>query len=91
MCEWNVPTTRLPSRTAARSIAFQSAGWIQKLRGRVLTEAIVNGKTIKPGAGVSRSAPAAGGLMTVLQYQDAGGVRYFDVAGFPGRTLGLDR
>ena len=36
MCEWNVPTTRLPSRTAARSIAFQSAGWIQKLSGRVL-------------------------------------------------------
>jgi len=26
----------------------------------------------------------------VVQYQRVSGQRYFDVAGFPGRTLGLD-
>ena len=62
-----------------------------KLVGRVLTEALTGGKAIKPSAGVLRSAPAPGGWLTVLQYQDADGVRYFDAAGFPLRTVGLAR
>ena len=35
------------------------------------------------------SAPAANGQKTVLEYQRVGGTRYFDAAGFPGRTVGL--
>jgi len=37
-----------------------------------------------------RSAPAEGGLRTVLDYQVVGTTRYFDAAGFPGRTVGLN-
>ena len=36
------------------------------------------------------SKPAANGLMTVVKYQRVLTQRYFDVAGFPGRTVGLD-
>jgi hypothetical protein len=37
-----------------------------------------------------KSEPAAGGLRTVLKLQRVGSQRYFDAAGFPGRTVGLD-
>jgi len=37
-----------------------------------------------------KSKPAANGLRTVLNFQRVGTQRYFDAAGFPGRTLGLD-
>jgi len=37
-----------------------------------------------------KSAPSADGLRTVLNFQRVGSQRYFDVAGFPGRTVGLD-
>jgi hypothetical protein len=37
-----------------------------------------------------RSAPGANGLRTVLMYQSVGKTMYFDAAGFPGRTVGLD-
>jgi hypothetical protein len=36
-----------------------------------------------------RSAPSANGLVTELRYQDVGTLRYFDAAGFAGRTVGL--
>ena len=36
-----------------------------------------------------QSEPAANGLRTVLNYQQVGSTRYFDAAGFPGRTVGL--
>ena len=36
------------------------------------------------------SKPSANGLRTVLNFQRVGAQRYFDVAGFPGRTLGLE-
>ena len=61
------------------------------LMGRVVSEAIPNGITPK-AAVASRliSKPGDNGLRTVVQYQRVLGQRYFDVAGFPGRTLGLD-
>ena len=37
-----------------------------------------------------RSDRAEGGLRTVLKLQRVGSQRYFDAAGFPGRTVGLD-
>jgi arylsulfatase A-like enzyme len=60
-----------------------------KLVGRVLNEAMPGGATPKFVARSMRSAPAKSGVRTVLNYQVVGGTRYFDAAGFPGRTVGL--
>jgi arylsulfatase A-like enzyme len=61
-----------------------------KLIGRVVTEAMPNGATPTASAEQVRSRFAANGLRTVLNFQRVGDQRYFDTAGFPGRTLGLD-
>ena len=61
-----------------------------KLIGRVMTEAMPNGATPQAFAGTVKSQPSAGGLRTVLNFQRVGTQRYFDAAGFPGRTLGLE-
>jgi hypothetical protein len=61
-----------------------------KLTGRVLTEASVNGAPISAKAGVLKSAPDDFGHTTELKYQTIGSTRYFDAAGYHGRTLGLD-
>jgi hypothetical protein len=60
------------------------------LVGRVMTEAMPNGATPQAYAGTVKSKPAANGLRTVLNFQRVGTQRYFDTAGFPGRTLGLE-
>lgn len=60
------------------------------LIGRVMTEAMPNGATPKAFSGSVKSQPSANGLRTVLMFQRVGTQRYFDAAGFPGRTLGLD-
>jgi hypothetical protein len=61
-----------------------------RLVGRVMTEAMPNGATPRAIAASVKSEPAANGLRTVLNYQRVGIQRYFDVAGFPGRSVGLD-
>jgi Type I phosphodiesterase / nucleotide pyrophosphatase len=60
------------------------------LIGRVMSEALPNGITPKAVAGTFVSKPAANGLKTVVKYQRVLAQRYFDAAGFPGRTVGLD-
>src|SRR6202012_2997688 len=60
------------------------------LIGRVMTEAMPNGATPKATTDSIKSAPSADGLRTVLKLQRVGSQRYFDAAGFPGRTVGLD-
>lgn len=60
------------------------------LIGRVMTEAMPNGATPQAYAGTVSSKPSANGLRTVLNFQRVGTQRYFDAAGFPGRTLGLE-
>ena len=60
-----------------------------KLVGRVLDEAAPGQQIPKYVAKTLRSAPSANGLATVLNYQSVGDTRYFDAAGFPGRTFGL--
>ena len=60
------------------------------LIGRVMTEAMPNGATPQAYAGSVKSKPSANGLRTVLNFQRVETQRYFDTAGFPGRTLGLD-
>jgi predicted AlkP superfamily pyrophosphatase or phosphodiesterase len=60
------------------------------LTGRVMSEALPNGITPKAFAGTFVSKPAANGLKTVVKYQRVLSQRYFDAAGFPGRTVGLE-
>jgi len=61
-----------------------------ELIGRVMTEAMPNGATPKATTDSIRSPASANGLRTVLKFQRVGSQRYFDTAGFPGRTVGLD-
>ncbi len=60
------------------------------LTGRVMTEAMPNGATPRATGGSVSSRLSANGLKTVLKFQRVEAQRYFDVAGFPGRTLGLE-
>jgi arylsulfatase A-like enzyme len=59
------------------------------LTGRVLTEAMRGGAMPDVMGWSVASEPAANGQRTVLDVQAVGTVRYFDAAGFLGRTLGL--
>ncbi|MYM92321.1 alkaline phosphatase family protein [Duganella vulcania] len=61
-----------------------------KLVGRVLTEAMPGNELPKVQTRTIVSRPAKNGLRTMLRYQSVGQTRYFDAAGFKGRTLGLD-
>jgi arylsulfatase A-like enzyme len=60
------------------------------LIGRVITEAMPNGATPKAFSGTVKSQADANGLRTVLNFQRVATQRYFDAAGFAGRTVGLD-
>jgi hypothetical protein len=60
------------------------------LIGRVMSEALPNGIVPKAVDGKIVSKPAANGLQTIVKYQRVLSQRYFDAAGFPGRTVGLD-
>jgi arylsulfatase A-like enzyme len=59
-----------------------------KLLGRVASEAMPGGSLPKITVKVARSTRTPDGLATVLDYQLVGTTRYFDAAGFPGRTVG---
>jgi hypothetical protein len=61
-----------------------------KLIGRVMTEAMPNGGAPRATSDVLKSEPSANGLRTVLNFQRVGTQRYFDAAGFPGRTVGIE-
>jgi hypothetical protein len=58
------------------------------LMGRVIDEAI-GGPMPKVEKHTVHSQPAANGLRTLLNLQQVGSTKYFDAAGFPGRTVGL--
>jgi hypothetical protein len=60
------------------------------LTGRMMSEALPNGIIPKSADGTIVSKPSANGLQTVVKFQRVLSQRYFDVAGFPGRTVGLD-
>ena len=60
------------------------------LRGRVVEEALPGGSLPGVAAAILWSAPSANGMQTLLQYQQVGTTRYFDAAGFLGRTVGLE-
>ncbi|MBR1223182.1 alkaline phosphatase family protein [Bradyrhizobium sp. U87765 SZCCT0131] len=75
--------------TIARILDLKSAPK-GKLVGRVMTETMPNGSTPKAYAGTLTSPASSNGLRTVLKFQRVQEQRYFDVAGFPGRTVGLE-
>ena len=60
-----------------------------RLVGRVLSEAMPNGAMPKTQSTTVRSAPDGAGHVTAVLTQTVGTTRYFDAAGYPGRTLGL--
>ena len=60
------------------------------LVGRVIDEALPGGETPDMTSRTLRSEPAESGLRTVVVTQNVGRTRYFDAAGFPGRSVGLD-
>ena len=60
------------------------------LQGRILDEALPGGDNPSVQAWVDRSQPSETGLTTMLVGQRVGQMRYFDAAGFPGRTVGMD-
>ena len=60
-----------------------------KLVGRVLSEAMLNGAMPQAHTEIVRSVPDSAGHVTVVLTQTVGSTRYFDAAGYPGRTLGL--
>lgn len=80
-----------PTSTAdlGRTIAHLPKGDNGKLIGRVLTEAMTQGDIPAVTSRTKVSDPARNRLRTVLNMQLVGDTRYFDAAGFPGRTVGL--
>ena len=60
-----------------------------QLTGRVIAESLKRGVTPRFDAKTIRSAPAANGFVTQLDYQTVGLTPYFDAAGMRGRVLGL--
>jgi hypothetical protein len=62
-----------------------------RLEGRILTEALEGGPAnVQAETKSIESEPASDGQITRLNYQLVGKTEYFDAAGFPGRTVGLD-
>jgi len=59
------------------------------LMGRVIEESLPGGNEPTVLLEMLRAPPGANGLATVLNYQRVENTRYFDAAGFPGRTVGL--
>jgi arylsulfatase A-like enzyme len=60
-----------------------------KLVGRPLVEAFPGGTVPRFERRTIASAPSASDLKTILNYQMVGETKYFDTAGFAGRTVGL--
>jgi Type I phosphodiesterase / nucleotide pyrophosphatase len=59
------------------------------LVGRVIGEALPGGATPEFVPETVASDPSPTGVRTVLETQRVGDTRYFDAAGFPGRSVGL--
>ncbi len=60
-----------------------------KLKGRVVSEALQGGAPVTANRTVIQSDPGPDGVRTYLDEQTVGDTRYFDAAGFEGRTVGL--
>jgi len=60
-----------------------------KLKGRVIAEALRGGSEPSVTRHTIQSQPAENGATTILNYQQVSEARYFDAAGFAGKTVGL--
>ena len=60
-----------------------------KLTGRVLGEALQGGVAVTVTRATEVSDPGPNGIRTILNVQKVGQNRYFDAAGFAGKTVGL--
>ncbi len=60
------------------------------LMGRIVEEALPRGSNPAVERFVEQSKPSEDGLATILVGQRVGATRYFDAAGFRGRTVGMD-
>jgi len=60
------------------------------LMGRVIEESLPGGSDPQVEHFVERATPDRSGLATILVGQRVGQTRYFDAAGFPGRTVGME-
>ena len=61
-----------------------------RLIGRPISEAMPGGEVPSHYAGTIRSSVGASGERTIVRFQQVGDQRYFDAAGYPGRTFGLN-
>ncbi len=75
--------------TLAHLLGIDLSAGRGSLVGRVIGEALVDGKPVSVSRKVQSSLPAANGLRTVLDEQLVGGAVYFDAAGIPGRVVGV--
>jgi hypothetical protein len=75
--------------TIAHLLELQPSA-VGNLTGRVMSEAMPSGSEATSTEEKLSSEPAANGLQTVVKFQQVLTQRYFDVGGFPGRTVGLD-
>jgi arylsulfatase A-like enzyme len=63
-----------------------------RLQGRILNEALKGGpENVAFETKSMKSDPASNGQVTELRYQLVGKTKYFDAAGFPGRSVGLEQ
>lgn len=72
--------------TALLGLAIQPHG---RLRGRILSEAMMDGANVQSSSDTKSSDQAPNGFRTVLRSQRVGRVVYFDAAGSVNRTVGL--
>jgi arylsulfatase A-like enzyme len=75
-----------PTLAAITGISLKPKG---TLKGRVIREALTGGAEAKSSQRTLQSEPAQNGVRTILNLQEVGETRYFDAAGFAGRTIGL--
>jgi Type I phosphodiesterase / nucleotide pyrophosphatase len=62
-----------------------------RLEGRILNEALIGGpENVTFEKKSMKSEPAGNGQVTTLSYQLVGETKYFDAAGFTGRSVGID-
>jgi arylsulfatase A-like enzyme len=84
------PVSNADIAPTAAKILDLDLGGIGTNRGRVMAEALAGGPA-DPAVQthVERSAPAANGFVTVLNWQETQSTPYWDAAGMPGRVVGL--
>jgi arylsulfatase A-like enzyme len=75
-------------RTAAELLGLKIAPK-GTLIGRVLSEALVGGKPVAVSHATMRAVPGYSGFDPILKTQRVEGETYFDAAGIPARTVGL--